>query len=147
MVAKYPLYVNQYFMKRTNEFMDGYTRDVFGIEYYWGRVKLVAGRGQIHLHILFIAKNKAYLYNFYRAEIEQEKNDVMEKYTTRMLDLTADTKVEENHNKLDKRTKEILSPLGIKFGVCTDRDHCLLAQDCMYHDCNDYCPGEVKTSR
>jgi hypothetical protein len=148
-VAKYPLYVNQYFMKRANEFMDGYARDVLGIEYYWGRVEFAAGRGQIHLHILGIAKNKAYLHDFYRAETEQDKTDVMEKYATRMLDLTADTQVDENHDKLDQNTKEITSPLGIRFGECTDedRDHRLLAQDCMYHDCNDYCLGEVKKTR
>ena len=70
----------------------------------------------------------------------------MEKYATRMLDLTADTQVDENHEKLDKNTKEIMSPLGIRFGGYTDkdRDHRLLAQDCMYHECNDYCLGEVK---
>ena len=77
-VAKYPLYANQYFMKRANEFMDGYARDVLGIEYYWGRVEFAAGRGQIHLHILGIGKNKAYLHEFYRAETEQDKTDVME---------------------------------------------------------------------
>ena len=66
-----------------------------------------------------------------------------------MLDLMKDTKVDGNHNKLDKKSKEILSPLGIRFGRCTDkdRDHCLLAQDCIYHNCIAYCLGEVKTSR
>ena len=60
-------------MKRANEFMDGYARDVLGIKYYWERVEFSAGGGQIHLHILSIAKNKAYLHDFYRAETEQEK--------------------------------------------------------------------------
>ena len=60
-----------------------------------------------------------------------------------MLDLTADTKVDENHNKLDKKSKRILSPLGIQFGGCIDKDedHRLLAHDCMHHDCIDYCLG------
>ena len=60
-------------MKRANEFMDGYYKDILGIEYYWGRVEFAAGRGQIHLHILGTAKNKAYLNNFYRAKTGQEK--------------------------------------------------------------------------
>jgi len=149
LVAKYPLYVNQYFMKRANKFMDGYARDVIGVEYYWRRVEFAVGRGQIHLHILGIEKNKAYLHDFYGAETEQEKNNVMDKYSTRTLDLTAVTKVDKNHNKFDRKTKEIFSPLGIRFGGCTDKDryHCLLAQDCMHHDCNDYCLGKVKISR
>ena len=33
-----------------------------------------------------------------------------------MLDLTADTKVDENHNKLDKTSEKILPPLEIQFG-------------------------------
>ena len=69
-MATYPLYVNQYFMKLANEFMNGYARNVLGIKYYWGRVKLSSGRGQIHLHILGIAKNKAYL----MTPTEQRKN-------------------------------------------------------------------------
>ena len=77
--AKYPLYVDQYFMKRADEFMDGYAQDVLGIEYYWGRVKFASGRGQIHSYILGIAKKKAYLHDFYRAETEQDKTDVIEK--------------------------------------------------------------------
>ena len=76
-------------------------------------VEFAARRGQIHLYILRIAKNKAYPHDFYRAETEQDKNDVMEKYVTIILDLTADTQVNENNSKLDKKTKEILSPLGI----------------------------------
>ena len=34
LVAKYPHYVNQYFMKRTFEFIDGDARDILGIKYY-----------------------------------------------------------------------------------------------------------------
>ena len=93
--------------------MDGYARDVLGTKYYWGRVEFVAGRGQIHLHILDIAMSKAYLNDFHRAKIEQEKTDVMEEYVQRMPDLTADTEVNENHNKLDTTSKERLSPLRV----------------------------------
>ena len=39
----------------------------------------------------------------------------MGKYAKRMLDITADTEVDENHNKLDEKSKKILSPLGIRF--------------------------------
>ena len=49
-VAKYPLYVNQYFMKRANEFMDGYARDVIGIKYYWGRFEFTQEGGK-HTYI------------------------------------------------------------------------------------------------
>ena len=38
------------------------------IEHYRGRVEFAPGQGQIHLHMLGIAKNKAYLKDFYKAK-------------------------------------------------------------------------------
>ena len=58
----------------------------------------------------------------YIAKTEQERNYVMEKYATIMLDLTADTDVDENLNKLDKKSRKILLLLGIRFGGYTARD-------------------------
>ena len=66
--------MNKYFMKRAKEFIDGFAKDVLGIEYCLRRVDFTVERGQIHLNILGIAKNKAYLIEFYRAETEQETN-------------------------------------------------------------------------
>jgi hypothetical protein len=156
---RYPLYVNQYFMKRAKTFMDGYARDVLDIEYYWGRVEFASGRGQIHLHILCIAKDRAYLDDFYRAESEEEKVKIVQDYAERMLDMTADVKLDETRAKFstgidsntigNKRkkpggvTSTKCSPLGIRFADCIDRirDHIHLVQDCMFHDCNPYCLG------
>ena len=69
----YTVFVNEYFMMRAKIFLDNYSRDVLDLKYYWGRVELVSGRGQIHMHILGIAKNKAYLHEFYHAESEDKK--------------------------------------------------------------------------
>ena len=51
------------------------------------------------------------------------------KYAQRMLDLTTDTQVDKNYSKLNKKTREILSPLGIQFEGYTDKDKepCLLS--------------------
>ena len=100
-----------------------------------GGVELAAERGQIHLHILGMAKNKAYIHEFYRTKTKQGKTDVMEKYAQRMLNLMADTEVDKNHNKLDKKSRKIFSPLGIRFGGCSDedKDHRLFAQDFILH--------------
>ena len=53
-------------MKRAREFMKVYAREVLGVEHYWGRVKFASGRGQIHLHMLGIARNMGYLTDFYQ---------------------------------------------------------------------------------
>lgn len=51
-----------------------------GIEHYWGRVEFVPGRGQIHIHMPSIAKNKAYLKDFYKAQSLEDKSAVVDKY-------------------------------------------------------------------
>ena len=70
---RYPLFVNDFFMKRARKFMKEILKDVLGIEHYWGRVEFAPGRGQIHLHMLGIAKNRAYLNYFYRAKTLEDK--------------------------------------------------------------------------
>ena len=38
-----------------------------------------------------------------------------------------------------------MSPLGIRYSECENTiiDHIHLAQDSMFHECNEYCLGEV----
>jgi len=142
-VRRYPLYVNQYFMKRAKIFLDIFARDVMDLEYYWGRVEFASGRGQIHLHILGIAKGKAYLTNFYNAKKESEKIQVIEDYAVRVLDMTADVDLDESHTKLDDLHVTTSSPLGRHYSECSNlhEDHIHLVQDSMLHQCNDYCLG------
>jgi hypothetical protein len=64
---KYPLYVNDFYMNRAKLFMETVTKNALEIEYYWGRVEFAPGREAIHLRIVAIAKNKAYLQEFYKA--------------------------------------------------------------------------------
>ncbi len=58
----FPLYVNEFFMKRANSFMKTVMKKALQIEHYWGRVEVAPGRAAIHLHIVTIAKNTAYLH-------------------------------------------------------------------------------------
>ena len=56
---RYPLYVNQFFMKHVDKFMKTVIREALRIEHYWGRIEFAPGRGQIHLHMLGITKDRA----------------------------------------------------------------------------------------
>eukprot|EP00984_Skeletonema_dohrnii_P009260 scaffold3532_cov117-Skeletonema_dohrnii-CCMP3373.AAC.1 len=94
---KHNLYVNDFFMKRSKVFLDTVVKNAMGIEHYWARVEFAPGRGQIHLHLLGIGKDKSYLYDFYRAKTEEKKAKVMEKYATNIMNMTADVDVDENH--------------------------------------------------
>ncbi len=88
---RYSLYVNDFFMKRAKSFMGTVVKKALGIVYYWGRVEFAPGRGVIHLQIIGIARDKAYLRDFYCAN--KAKADVIEKYAHETLDMTADVNI------------------------------------------------------
>ncbi len=90
---KYPLFVNEFFMKRVNSFMKTVMKHALQIEHYWGRVEFAPGRGAIHLHVVAIAKDRAYLQDFYKATTMEEKAKVLNEYAIKHLDMTADAKV------------------------------------------------------
>jgi hypothetical protein len=61
---KYPLFVNEFFMKRVDSFKKTVMKNALQIDHYWGRVEFAPGRGAIHLHLVAIAKDRAYLQDF-----------------------------------------------------------------------------------
>ncbi len=77
---KYPLFVNEFFMNCVNLFMKTVMKNALRIDHYWGRVEFALGRGAIHLHLVAIAKDRAYLQDFYRATSLEEKAEVLNNY-------------------------------------------------------------------
>ncbi len=77
---RHPLFVNEYFMRRAKSFMATVIKMALGIEHYWGRVEFVSGRGAIHLHIVAIANDMAYLQDFYHVKTTEDKAAVVNKY-------------------------------------------------------------------
>ncbi len=77
---RYPLYVNDFFMKRAKSFMVTVVKKALGIDHYWGRVEFAPGMGAIHLHMICIARDKAYLRAFYQAKTSEEKAEILDKY-------------------------------------------------------------------
>ena len=144
-VKRYTMYVNKFFMMRANKFMETVVKEALRIEHYWGRVEFAPGRGQIHLHILGIAKDRAYLDKFYRAKTMDEKALVMDEYAREHLDMTADVAIDHDDDP-SYYPPHPQSPLSCKFCECTneERDVRLLAQDCMCHHCNKFCLRENK---
>ena len=110
---KFPLFVNDFFMKRLRKFMKEVMKEALGIEHYWGRVEFAPGRGQIHVHMLGIAKNKAYLNDFYKAQTMKEKAMVVERYAKEHLDMTADINIKDDDKKYFPSHPN--SPLSRKF--------------------------------
>jgi hypothetical protein len=79
---KCPLFVNEFFMKGVNSFIKTVMKNALQIDHYWGRVEFTPGRGAIHLHLVAIAKDKAYLQDFYSATSLEEKAEVLNNYQT-----------------------------------------------------------------
>ena len=62
------LLVNQFFMKRANQFMTTFAKKDLKVKNYWAKVEFAPGRGQIHLHLLGIEENRTCLHDYYRAK-------------------------------------------------------------------------------
>ncbi len=62
---KYPLFINDFFMKHVNLFMKTFMKNALQIEHYWDCVEFAPGRGAIHLRIVAIGKDRAYLQDFF----------------------------------------------------------------------------------
>jgi hypothetical protein len=109
---RHPLFVNEYFMRRAKSFMSTVVKTALGIEHYWGRVKFAPGHGAIHLHIVAIAKDMAYLQDFHHATTAEDKASVVNKYAREHLDITAGINI--NDDKQRKPEYEN-SPLGKRY--------------------------------
>ena len=53
-VNDYALVIQQFFIKRAENFLNTVGKEVLGIDHYWGRMEFAKGRGQIHIHLLGI---------------------------------------------------------------------------------------------
>jgi hypothetical protein len=109
---RHPLFVNEYFMRRSKSFMATVVKMALGIEHYWGRVEFAPGRGAIQLHIVAIAKDMAYLPDFYHAKTAEDKAAVVDKYAREHLNMTADVNINDDKQRKPEYQN---SPLGKRY--------------------------------
>jgi hypothetical protein len=142
---RHSLFVNEYFMRRAKSFMATVIKTALGIEHYWGRVEFVPGRGAIHLHIVAIANDMAYLQDFFHAKTTENKAAVVNRYAQEHLDMTADVKINDDKKR---RPEYQNSPLGKRYCKSPDQEEDVqhIAEDCMCHQCNKYCLQSAKTN-
>jgi hypothetical protein len=67
-------------------------------------VEFAPGRGAIHLHNVAIAKNKAYLQEFYNASSLHQNAEVLNNYAIDHLDMTADADVKSTTIEITNQT-------------------------------------------
>ncbi len=88
-----------------------------GIEYYWGRVEFAPGCGAIHLHIVAIAKDMAYLQDFYHATNAEDKASVVDEYVPEHLDMTANVNINNDKQRKPECEKSPLIKSYCKSGT------------------------------
>lgn len=142
-VKRFSLYVNDFFMKRSKVFLNTVVKKGMRIEHYWARVEFAPGRGQIHLHILGIGKDKSYLMDFHNAKSEEEKVGVIDQYANKVLKMTADVDVQNDF--VSDESRDSMSSLRRRFSETynSEEDVTMLCQECMVHKCNCYCLRET----
>jgi hypothetical protein len=118
-VRKYSLFITDFFMKHVNLFMKTVMKNALQIEHYWGHVEFAPGRGAIHLHVMAIATNRAYLQDLFKASTLQEKAKVLKNYATKHLNMIADAKVSNNLNYPPDYST---SPLARTYSECSDKE-------------------------
>jgi hypothetical protein len=106
-------------MKHADSFMKTVMKKALQIDHYWGRVEFAPGKGAIHLHVVAIAKNKAYLQEFYNASLLHQKAEVLNNYAIDHLDMTADEKVNDNQ---DYQPDYLTSPVTRRYSECSDEE-------------------------
>jgi hypothetical protein len=143
-VRKYPLLVSEFFMIRGTLFIETVLKKMIDLDYYWGRVEFAPGRGQIHLHILAIMKDKAFLHRFYNANSIDEKTNVLESYVTETLGMTADIDVKDTPSAEETATAKHYLARCFHENGRSGNDAENLCQACMMHFCNDYCMATQK---
>ncbi len=109
---RHSLFVNEYFMKRAKSFMATSVKMALRIEHYWGCIEFAPGREAIHIHIVAIAKDMAYLQDFYHAKTVEDKAAVVDKYARERLDITADVNIKDYKERKPEYQK---SPLGKRY--------------------------------
>ncbi len=105
---RHPLFMNKYFMRRAKFFMATAVKTALGIEHYWGRVEFAPGRGAIDLHIVAIAKDMAYLQDFYHAKTAEDKATVVNKYAREHLDMTANVNINDDKQRKPEYQNSLL---------------------------------------
>ena len=92
-VNDYSIVVQEFFIKRVEDWLNTVGKEVLGIEHYWVRFEFAKGRGQIHAHLLAILNKKI------KDELQRELNiknitpekeaEILAKWADKRLKMTA----------------------------------------------------------
>jgi hypothetical protein len=136
----YAIVVQEYFQKRVELWLETVGRKVLDIDHYWNRFKFAPGRGQIHSHLLAIARNKAFLRLLHQVkQLSKEKRDILlAEWAEKTMGLTASFDADYQQNDI----LPFKSPCTVRFTDIVDQhksqsdDINALMQFCQQHQCS-----------
>ena len=160
----YAVVVQEYFQRRTQEFLDFYCKKVFGIHHYYVRYEFAKSRGQIHAHLMAILGKESKVKNFnllaHKYNYDKEKQaEVLDAWMTEILNLTAMHPASDKNGNLVE--KKIVPPEGTERAYpevhpsriyCSDitnvkDDNIDLCNYCQMHKCSGYCLIHTKKTK
>jgi hypothetical protein len=136
----YAIVVQEYFQKRVELWLETVGRKVLDIDHYWNRFEFAPGRGQIHSHLLAIARNKAFLRLLHLVkQLSKEKRDILlAEWAEKTMGLTASFDADYQQNDI----LPFESPCTVRFTDIVDQhksqsdDINALMQFCQQHQCS-----------
>jgi hypothetical protein len=79
-INDYSIVVQEFFIKRTEDWLNTVGKDIYHIAHYWARFEFAKGRGQIHAHLLAILDKKVMnklQYQLNNPKISAEKESLL----------------------------------------------------------------------
>ena len=140
---QYSIVVQEYFQRRVVEWMETVGRDIFGIKHYWIRYEFAPGRGQIHAHLLAIARDNS-IYHLCHCDLQQEdginqRNKRLAEWAWLKFGLTAN--VCDGFDDLNISEKN--SPISLRFSdveeLDAEADVDKLMNHVQVHECSKFC--------
>jgi hypothetical protein len=93
-VNDYSTFIQEYFQSRVTNFLENYSKQVFGIEHYFARFEFAKSRGQIHVHLLAVLGENSRIADLnelvYKERFNPEKQaQVADDYLNKVFGMTA----------------------------------------------------------
>jgi hypothetical protein len=155
-IKDYSIVVQEFFVKKVQDWMNSFGKEVFHINHYFIRFEFTEGRGEIHAHILAIANNQHVYEDAFRCgDDEAKKIEVFTRYASETLGLTALHPATDHTGRLNAhfviepegtlpRTSVYLPancPCSRRLSEIThhDKDIIALMNAVQTHRCGNYC--------
>ena len=131
-VNQYRIVIQEYFMTRVNHWIETFVKEVLKVTDWFVRFEFAKGRGEIHAHILAIAKT------------EGKRIQIFSQYAQDILGLTStlpetreDVQQHDNINNMELTN----NPAAHRLSSVTNYKHdiIVLCKTCQPHNCGNYC--------